>query len=132
MIGNLVLETMKNSIILKFLAFICIVNTFCEYRVGAIQLPDTVQIHTGTILERITNTVFVNSYFDIYVDSRCSPHLHRQVKSLAERAYGLKNSFYSVKIENMRNRNNVDANLAYYENHVKIFDLEMIKFYSVY
>jgi len=32
----------------------------------------------------------------------------------------------------MRNKNNVDGSLAYYENHVKVFDIEMIKFYTMY
>src|SRR5215469_4722354 len=115
------LNKMKYSGILRLVAFICLVNTVSRYQVAAIQLPETVQIHTGTILERISNTVFVNSYLDLYIDLRCSPHLHRQVKSFPERAHGLNNSFYSVRIENMRNRNNDDENLAYYENHVRVF-----------
>src|SRR5215469_17782074 len=120
---------MKYSIILRLSAFICLVS---RYEVAAIQLPETVQIHTGVILERITNTVFVNSYLDVFIDLRCSPHLHRQVKSLAERAHGINSSFHSVRLESMRSKNNVDGSLAHYENHVKMFDIEMIKFYTMY
>src|SRR5215469_3954039 len=123
---------MKSSGILRFLAFICITNPVCEYQVAAIQLPDTVQVHIGAILERISNTVFVNSYLDVYIDLSCSKHLHGQVKSLRERAYNLNNSFHSVRLVNLRNANNYGAHLAYYENHVKMFDLEMIKFQSAY
>src|SRR5215469_2431652 len=123
---------MECSSVLKFLAFICLFSTINKYQVAAIQLPETVQIHTGTIMERISNTVFVNTYLDLYIDLRCSQHLHRQVKSLAERAHGLNSSFYAVRMENMRNRNKDDESLAYYDNHVKIFDLEIIKFYTVY
>src|SRR5215469_15427616 len=120
---------MKYSIILKLLAFICLAG---RYEVATLQLPETVQIHTGVILERITSTVFVNSYLDVFIDLRCSPHLYRQVKSLAERAHGINCSFYSVRLENMRNKNNVDGSLAYYESHVKVFDIEIIKFYTMY
>src|SRR5215469_12971293 len=108
----------RYTVILRFVAFICAANTVNRYQVTAIQLPDTVQVHIGTILERISNTVFVNSYLDVYIDLRCSKHLYGQVKSLIERAHNLNNSFHSVRLGNLRNSNNYEAHLAYYENHV--------------
>src|SRR5215469_17967221 len=108
---------MKSSGILRFLAFICITNPVCEYQVAAIQLPDTVQVHIGAILERISNTVFVNSYLDVYIDLRCSKHLYRKVKSLIERAHNLNNSFHSVRLANLENTDKFGTHLAYYENH---------------
>src|SRR5215469_12621093 len=115
-----------------YLICMCVIGASGKGQAIALQLPETVQIHTGVVLERISDTIFVNTYLDLYLDLRCSPHLRRQVRGLAERAHVLNDSFHQVRLEHSRKRDKYDENLAYYDNHVKMFDIEIIKFQTVY
>src|SRR5215469_2021938 len=82
-----------------YLICMCVVGASSKGQVTALQLPETVQIHTGVVLER---------------------------------AHVLNDLFHQVRLEHSRKRDKYDENLAYYDNHVKMFDIEIIKFQTVY